>query len=601
MVCNYRHCVKVNESVSITKLYPLIPIASHISSDNSSTECLAQAKRWIQDCSTAHTTCAAAQPVKLPKRVIAVGSPTVKPRLYEPSPYEKGHYAALSYCWGKCPALKTTHRTYASHLAGFELEEMPKTLRDAVHVARELGIPYVWIDSLCIIQDSNSDWEHESGQMCSVFTLALVTFAALDSPGSNNGLFISHPERCFKTFSIVDYGCDGKWKSSGEVDASESVIGNVYVRHAWYNPDPFHGPRHVDRSPDTTENILFTRAWTFQEIKLSPRLLWFTAWEIGWRCDSLRTCECSSNTTVTKGRRLKDSVDFSVLKGPLTHSVTSIERAKSYYLRKWMHLLNVYTAKDLSFETDRLPAISGLAGQLHPLIGSTYLGGLWGKDIAYQLLWYQSAKAGKISDKSLEARKTSPRQETLPEDYAPSWSWASVFGQVQYGDFIDRHDMKLSWDILGAKFTPNAENIYGPGKGSIEVKGLLVPLKMGSNHVEYCGAHPQNTNTSPIIFGRTRFFYQDHRYLHHGWSSQAIVKLSFIVSGYIRDPNDRSEQEPQTLIGLILESTHNRDEFRRVGLGHTRLKTRNSFRNYDSPWPWEKWESCCERRTITIV
>jgi hypothetical protein len=108
--------------------------------------------------------CPPGSPTRLPTRVIAVE--------------ERGLYATLSTAWVR--GLTTTISNYTARKSGFRLSDLPTTCRDAVLVARSLHTPYVWIDPLCIIQDSRSDWERESASMCSVYQNALVTLAALE-------------------------------------------------------------------------------------------------------------------------------------------------------------------------------------------------------------------------------------------------------------------------------------------------------------------------------------------------------------------------------------------------------------------------------------
>lgn len=100
-------------------------------------------------------------------------------------------YAALSYCWGTCPALKLTQFNIFSRIRGFSLQDMPQTLRDAVHVTRKLGIQYLWVDALCILQDCKEDWQRESAKMGDVYGHAFITIFAFGARDCEGGLF--HP------------------------------------------------------------------------------------------------------------------------------------------------------------------------------------------------------------------------------------------------------------------------------------------------------------------------------------------------------------------------------------------------------------------------
>jgi hypothetical protein len=116
-------------------------------------------------------------------------------RLYETKAGERGQYAALSYCWGLSQSFTTTIATLEERARGFLPERLPASIRDAIMLAREMSIPYVWVDSLCIIQDSTADWEREAARMCTIYTNATITIAALDSPDSDTGLFVAGGRR----------------------------------------------------------------------------------------------------------------------------------------------------------------------------------------------------------------------------------------------------------------------------------------------------------------------------------------------------------------------------------------------------------------------
>jgi len=249
----------------LTEKWPLVPIVPHISQDSSSSTCLEQAKGWLDHCVYRHgNDCRADQKVIPPTRLIAVGKDQDL-HLYETysGTFDVVYtYAALSYCWGSTRSFTTTLSTYQERKIGFKLEELPKTCRDAVVVARALGIPFLWIDSLCIIQDSPEDWEKEAAKMCDVYSNAHITLAGLDSPDSDTGLFVGRHER--RTVSLP-------------VQLNDGSEANVYVRahydmtrlgffHAGYSKDLAQGMRSL-------QGVLETRGWTLQELTLSPRIL----------------------------------------------------------------------------------------------------------------------------------------------------------------------------------------------------------------------------------------------------------------------------------------------------------------------------------------
>lgn len=154
------------------------------------------AAQWIANCIEHHERCPSPGLPSLPTRVVFVGSDDTEPHLYITCG-EHARYAALSHCWGsedKSPP-RTTHKTLNRRLSGMSFGELPKTFQDAVTITRRLGLQYLWIDSLCIIQDSQSDWEAEAANMATVYQNAYVTIAAEAASNSQEGCFFKGKDR----------------------------------------------------------------------------------------------------------------------------------------------------------------------------------------------------------------------------------------------------------------------------------------------------------------------------------------------------------------------------------------------------------------------
>jgi len=100
----------------------------------------------------------------------------------------KARYACLSHCWGKSRSTQLTRKaTLDANQHGIGIAEMPQTFQDATYVARKLGVRLLWIDSFCIVQDDEEDWEHESVLMADVYAQCLFVIAATDSADDDNG------------------------------------------------------------------------------------------------------------------------------------------------------------------------------------------------------------------------------------------------------------------------------------------------------------------------------------------------------------------------------------------------------------------------------
>ena len=235
---------------------------------------LLYAKRMLWTCSKHHKTCKSKDlnANKLPTRVIDVGdfdgsrepflfipdtlsNSAQEPKGSQPSllandrnPFaraidatEKMRYVALSYCWGQTQNFITTIANLASMKEKIPLDKLPQTIRDAIIITRALGIQYLWVDALCIIQDSKDDWEAESGRMMGVYGRAFLTISAALGPDVHYGLF-------------------RKW-------------------------NPHAAPSTTDWLP-LQNDPLYSRAWALQERMLSIRLLIFGSDRLYWECDN---------------------------------------------------------------------------------------------------------------------------------------------------------------------------------------------------------------------------------------------------------------------------------------------------------------------------
>ena len=125
----------------------------------------------------------------LPLRVIDIGDEvrSQRLRLHITERNERGFYATLSYRWGSKVPLRTTQRTLKRHMQSLEFQNLPQTFQDAIRVTRLLGIRYLWIDSLCIIQDDHQDWLNQAAEMGSIYQHSLVTIAVHSAQNSSEG------------------------------------------------------------------------------------------------------------------------------------------------------------------------------------------------------------------------------------------------------------------------------------------------------------------------------------------------------------------------------------------------------------------------------
>jgi hypothetical protein len=233
---------------------------------------VAKVRHWIKDCDDTHQNCwpklnhtqneiLTKEATFLPTRMVDVGGVDRHPRLIitsesQPEIWKDDipKYMALSYCWGSMEEanklLKTTHTTIASRTQKIEYDTMPQTFKDAVTVARVLDIQYMWVDSLCIIQDDAPDWQSESSKMAEIFSNAYLTLAAAYGSSFNDG---------FLNQSVPDLTCTVPVK----VNAGVAIQGqySLRFRRRWGTSD---------KMSHTSSSRWVTRGWTFQYVKLCP-------------------------------------------------------------------------------------------------------------------------------------------------------------------------------------------------------------------------------------------------------------------------------------------------------------------------------------------
>jgi hypothetical protein len=144
-------------------------------------------------------------------------------------------YCSLSHCWGKQPFLNLTRNNYPSFLEEIDISSVPRTFQDAFVATNKLGFHFIWIDSLCIIQDDIADWAEESGKMSSVYSNPTVNFAATSSKDCSAGLFYHSNPALSMPCTILLYLKHGLYEGSGSsLNCTISICGQSKsnVRHS---------------------------------------------------------------------------------------------------------------------------------------------------------------------------------------------------------------------------------------------------------------------------------------------------------------------------------------------------------------------------------
>jgi hypothetical protein len=275
---------------------------------------------------------------------------------------------ALSYCWGKGQAVTLTEARLKRPPVEFPLWTLPQTLRDAIIIASHLGFQYIWIDALCIVQDSYEgwDWKQESAKMNQIYGNATLTIAAAAASSTTEGIFSFGTDQDQPICSLPWQLHDGQ-------------LGSIDVE--FYSTE------------ESGEEPLDSRAWALQESLISPRLLRYGTSQMSWKC-----------------KQIEENAN-----GPLI----SRTRQPTLSNENWTSIVTDYTMRTLTYDSDRLAALEGYAkllGKLRPY--DEYCSGLWKSELLEQLLWYRSARSD-----------PTPRS---PSCHAPSWSWASIGSAVRF-------------------------------------------------------------------------------------------------------------------------------------------------------------------------
>ncbi|CAM1503570.1 Fc.00g011610.m01.CDS01 [Cosmosporella sp. VM-42] len=376
-----------------------------------SPEMVSGIQQWLHDCANDHLSCPRRRTPQLPRRVLDVGinnlrssidlegCPGSSPvRLHQSRNAERAPFAALSYCWGTdAQNYVTTTSNLLNHTRALP-NDPPKTIADAIEVCRKIGIRYLWVDALCIIQDDNEDKLEDITNMGSIYKDASVTIVAACAEKATDG-FLSNGKLIEANVQLPFY-------------INESTYGSVYLRQRSSRSEIY-----------SVSEPIFQRAWALQELLLSPRALIFNWFQITTKC-----------RTAGFQPVLKTHVAFQFQSFNLPASVFGLEDARLARIgaaarettrsvsegqtqdRLWTSIIHEYSDRDLALFDDRLPALAGIAAELAKVWDDTYLAGFWGKSITKHLGWYRSTP-----------RTRDPRLlDWTKRMGSPSWSWAAA-------------------------------------------------------------------------------------------------------------------------------------------------------------------------------
>lgn len=333
-------------------------------------------------------------------------------------------YITLSHRWGHGDFARLTTENSTALKNGQPITMLRKIFQEALVVAQRMNIPYVWIDSLCIIQagDDLADWRRESTTMAEVYCNSRCNISA-DWGDDDNGLFFERDPPFDRPCSLQlrlkasETGND----TLSEPEKPPATVSSYIIFHNRWMEDVLDAP-------------LNRRGWVVQERLLAPRVLHFSAQQVSW--------ECGQRWTLEKvPLEFMESKPTLQLVAQLDHNGQQRKRMKRLKLHEpqkavdWPRIVTYYTACGLTKQQDVLVAIAGIARRLCPVVNDIYVAGLWAKSLPTTLLWQRST----------------PKESRLPptEYFAPTFSWAASDGEILLGHDKDFSDSQI---IASASF-----------------------------------------------------------------------------------------------------------------------------------------------------
>lgn len=569
-------------------------IPTSLPCNTGSTQSWATVAQWLQECNLHHRCLAHIDKCWYPTRLVErTSEKTFRVIRSEFATPGRG-YITLSHQWGDKAFLKLTQDQLPAFERGLPITELRKTFQEALLVAERMSVPYLWIDSLCIIQsgDNGVDWQRECGTMSDVYSNSLCNLSA-DWGNEEDGLFF---ERNFPG-SWYEF----KMRLKAESPELKEKWQSCYLaqKHKWID--------NFLTSP------LNNRGWVMQERLLAPRVLHFSPQQMSWECTRMLRSEKwptqSFGSSFLKKLAVKvDACDYErkEMERLKLHDPSKDWNQKNL-MEWWYNRVDHYTACQLTKRSDILVAVSGIARKLRPLIKDRYVAGLWETSLPMVLTWRRFCPW-----KWSRGNGTTP----FPGYYAPTFSWAAAEGPCElpipsdsdgkevllFTSFVSYRkkahvpaikqqpaieDVFVTSDVLGLSNTPEVEI---QARGILRACGILRsceerPVGMAEGSEEGSGERPNDFRSPPrdaCIFSdsegdafrsRLRIFYDRAV----DWEAAIDRDIHYYTPIMYEEDHDRRK----TMVaeeGLLLRSVDaSMGRFERVGLARVM--------DYRDKWP----------------
>lgn len=489
-------------------------------------------------------------------------------------------YVALSYCWGAGSRLTLTKDTLSDLQNSIPWDIVPKTIQDAIALTRQIQISYIWVDALCVLQDSKQDWQRESVKMKDIYKNARLVFSTDRAANTDTGFLASrrkgghivriptsHPEsgRIPEMMVVPDIH-----KQQHDADPYDRA-------HRWFLSS---GEGFGTEDEFVAHNPVFGRGWCLQEQILATRTIHFTDSEMIWECFEDSSCECDGINEYNRRGCMRSELSVTVPEPEpelwkRTWFNLSNMRGSPSLLREWWGCMEQYSSRKLGFETDILPAISGLAKDFPEDVVGEYFAGQWSNEFPFGLLWRP--------DENVAHRR--PAKYT-----APSWSWASVVGTITRPPSI--YDPVALARVTHPMTWPVGSDSYGQIRDASLM--LIAPVvDISATYVCTEGSHiawllnPTDEAQTTMLHPTSTVFFDLAHILPYStatldeYSSSLELSCAFIAKGTAR--------ESTTAFSLLLLPVDGKkNTFERVGVAEFLLNQQCHYFNL-------------EDQTITIV
>jgi hypothetical protein len=487
---------------------------------------------WLNECRSKHSSCREKSDIYFPPRLLDIRGQHIRliipdNRLLEDD--SEFLYATLSHCWGVDRFSTLTEENLEDFQRDIPREDLPQNFRDAVEVCKRLGLKYLWIDSLCIIQSgkgSNRDWLHHLQEMRYIYGNCYVNIGASRAAAAADGLYTTRDSSSIRPIIVQNLS------NTGVLPPDSYMLVHAGMPKRYCRDTP-----------------LSRRGWVFQERLLSPRVLYFGMDQVYWECSESRL-QCETHPAGLPVTPSKADIAFK-----LPTRLDTRAEMMDYYNT----LVNQYSFCQLTYpDTDKFPAFVGVAEHFAYQLQNDYVAGFYRNQLPECLMW---------RTKSLSLLP--PIEPTLTYR-CPSWSWAKANTAVYtYTGNLRRNNEQVPalssvCDITISLVDPH--NPYGRLKSAeLVLRGRLVPfdwtphelLNLTTAYVPqyftFTVAGPINVNSAVV-----------------NWisfdSSDAAFNMPGKMPTYFLPIIDGSERHISGMLVRQVGQTTNGDKYERVGV-----------------------------------